>query len=48
MQAAVWGVHLHGWADDVLARTVGPLGYLASELLPQIPRLLARACRRVI
>ena len=41
MQAAVWGVHLHGCAGDILARAMGPLGYLARELLSEIPPLLA-------
>ncbi len=41
LQAAVWGVHLHGRAGDALARRIGPLGYLARELLDEIPRQLA-------
>lgn len=41
-QAAVWGVHLHACAGDVLARKVGPLGYLPRELLGEIPALMAR------
>lgn len=41
LQAAVWGVHLHARAGDALARRIGPLGYLARELLPEIPRQLA-------
>jgi ADP-dependent NAD(P)H-hydrate dehydratase len=40
-QAAVWAVHLHGRAGDALSATVGSLGYLASELLEQVPRILA-------
>ncbi|SDQ85910.1 NAD(P)H-hydrate dehydratase [Quadrisphaera sp. DSM 44207] len=39
-QAAVWGAHLHGRAGDRLAAGVGPLGFLARELLPQVPRVL--------
>ncbi|MGN6089304.1 MAG: NAD(P)H-hydrate dehydratase [Actinomycetales bacterium] len=39
-QAAVWGSHLHGRAGDRLAAAVGPLGYLARELVPEIPRVL--------
>ena len=39
-QAAVWGSHVHGRAGEELARTVGPLGYLARELLPLLPRLV--------
>jgi ADP-dependent NAD(P)H-hydrate dehydratase len=42
LQAAVWGVYLHARAGDRLAATVGPVGYLARELLAEIPRLLAR------
>jgi ADP-dependent NAD(P)H-hydrate dehydratase len=40
-QAAVWAVHLHGRAGDALSATVGSLGYLAGELLEQVPRILA-------
>jgi ADP-dependent NAD(P)H-hydrate dehydratase len=40
-QAAVWGAYLHGSAGDRLARTVGQVGFLARELLPVVPRLLA-------
>lgn len=40
VQAAVWGVHVHGRAGDVLARRIGPLGYLAHELLIEIPRAI--------
>jgi hydroxyethylthiazole kinase-like uncharacterized protein yjeF len=46
VQAAVWGVHLHGNAGDVLARRLGPLGYLARELLDEIPPAIARITRR--
>ncbi|HEV2764303.1 MAG TPA: NAD(P)H-hydrate dehydratase [Pyrinomonadaceae bacterium] len=38
--AAVWGVHLHALAGERLARRLGPLGYLARELLNEIPGLL--------
>jgi len=38
--AALWGVHLHREAGARLARNIGPLGYLARELLPEIPRVL--------
>jgi hydroxyethylthiazole kinase-like uncharacterized protein yjeF len=41
LQAAVWGVHLHGHAGDVLARRLGPLGVLARELLDEIPPAIA-------
>jgi hydroxyethylthiazole kinase-like uncharacterized protein yjeF len=39
-QAAGWGVWAHGQAGRCLASKVGTLGFLASELLPFIPRLL--------
>ena len=45
VQAAVWGVHLHARCGDALARRIGPLGYLASELLAELPRQLARVSR---
>jgi ADP-dependent NAD(P)H-hydrate dehydratase len=44
-QAAVWGVYLHARAGDLLAREIGPLGFLARELLDRIPVLLARLSR---
>ena len=40
LAAAVWGVHVHALAGERLARRLGPLGYLARELLDEIPRLL--------
>jgi ADP-dependent NAD(P)H-hydrate dehydratase len=40
-QAAVWAAHLHGRAGERLAAQVGRLGFLARELPPQIPRVLA-------
>ena len=42
VQAAVWAVYLHAKAGEALASALGPLGFLARELLPQLPRLLAR------
>lgn len=39
-QAAVWGTHLHKRAGDRLAASVGPLGFLARELPPEVPRVL--------
>lgn len=41
-QAAVWGVYLHARAGDELARRVGPLGFLARELLAEIPPLMSK------
>ena len=41
VQAAAWGVYLHGRAGERLARRVGQLGFLARELLAEVPRLMA-------
>jgi hydroxyethylthiazole kinase-like uncharacterized protein yjeF len=40
LQAAAWGIYLHARAGDRLARRIGPLGYLARELLAEIPRIM--------
>ena len=40
-QAAVWGTYLHGRAGDRLAASVGRLGFLARELLREVPSALA-------
>jgi hydroxyethylthiazole kinase-like uncharacterized protein yjeF len=40
--AACWGVWLHGEAGALLADKIGRVGFLARELLPEIPRLMAR------
>ncbi|GAA3342174.1 NAD(P)H-hydrate dehydratase [Curtobacterium pusillum] len=39
-QAAAWASYVHAAAGDRLAVQVGPLGYLASELVTEIPRVL--------
>ena len=39
--AAVWATYLHGAAGDRLAAHVGQLGFLARELVHQIPVVLA-------
>jgi hydroxyethylthiazole kinase-like uncharacterized protein yjeF len=41
--ATCWGVYLHGEAGNRLARKRGPMGYLARELLDEIPAILAEA-----
>lgn len=41
-EAAAWGCWLHGRAGEHLARTVGPIGFLARELLAPLPGLIAR------
>jgi len=40
-QAAVWAAHLHGRAGERLASTVGRLGFLAREVPPVLPAVLA-------
>jgi ADP-dependent NAD(P)H-hydrate dehydratase len=42
LHAAVWAVYLHGSAGRELARRIGPLGFLARELLAELPPLLRR------
>jgi ADP-dependent NAD(P)H-hydrate dehydratase len=46
LQALAWAVFLHGRAGDALARKVGPVGYLARELLAEVPLELTRLSRR--
>lgn len=45
LQAAAWGVHLHGRAGDRLARRMGRLGFLARELLAEVPALMSELAR---
>jgi ADP-dependent NAD(P)H-hydrate dehydratase len=40
-QAAVWAAYVHGRAGERLAARVGRLGFLARELPPEVPRVLA-------
>jgi hydroxyethylthiazole kinase-like uncharacterized protein yjeF len=40
-QAGVWGCYLHGRAGERLTSAVGRVGFLARELLPQLPRAMA-------
>lgn len=40
-QAAVWGGYLHGRIGELLAVSVGPVGFLAREIPAQVPGLLA-------
>jgi hydroxyethylthiazole kinase-like uncharacterized protein yjeF len=40
VQAAAWAVYLHGRAGDRLAKRMGRLGFLARELLSEIPPLM--------
>ncbi len=40
LNAALWGVFLHGAAGNVLAKRIGRIGYLARELLDEIPPIM--------
>lgn len=44
--AAGWGVWLHGEAGRTLGERIGPVGFLARELLPVLPTLLPRTSAR--
>ena len=38
--AAAWGVWLHGESGRSLGERIGPVGYLAREISPEVPRLM--------
>jgi NAD(P)H-hydrate repair Nnr-like enzyme with NAD(P)H-hydrate dehydratase domain len=40
-QAACWATYLHSMAGERLASAVGGLGFLARELVDQVPPVLA-------
>jgi len=40
LRAALWGVALHGGAGNVLAKRMGRVGFLARELLDEVPRVM--------
>jgi ADP-dependent NAD(P)H-hydrate dehydratase len=40
LHAAVWGAWLHGAAGRLLTRRIGPIGFLARELLDEVPKLM--------
>jgi hydroxyethylthiazole kinase-like uncharacterized protein yjeF len=42
LAALLWGVWLHGEAGAVLAKKIGPIGFLAREIAEQVPALLPR------
>jgi NAD(P)H-hydrate repair Nnr-like enzyme with NAD(P)H-hydrate dehydratase domain len=44
--ATCWGVYLHARAGDRLAKKIGPLGFLARELLLEIPGIMGEVQRR--
>jgi ADP-dependent NAD(P)H-hydrate dehydratase len=41
LQAALWAVYAHGEAGNRLTRAHGSVGFLARELLAEIPRVIA-------
>ena len=45
LTAAVWGVYLHGQAGRRLAKRGGRIGFLARELLAEVPLVMAKRCR---
>jgi len=42
VRAAIWGAFVHGAAGRALSQRVGPIGFLARELLDELPPLLWR------
>jgi ADP-dependent NAD(P)H-hydrate dehydratase len=46
-QGACWGTHLHASAGDRLAARIGPTGYLARELIDELPSILVELGQRV-
>jgi NAD(P)H-hydrate repair Nnr-like enzyme with NAD(P)H-hydrate dehydratase domain len=42
LNALLWAVWLHGEAGAILARKVGPVGFLARDIAGEIPALLPR------
>ncbi|MEA3009740.1 MAG: hypothetical protein QOJ91_1432 [Sphingomonadales bacterium] len=46
LTAALWGVYLHGEAGRSLAERVGRIGFLARELLDEVPRLMESSSSR--
>jgi hydroxyethylthiazole kinase-like uncharacterized protein yjeF len=42
LTAALWGVYLHGEAGRRLAKRIGRIGFLARELLHEVPGLMER------
>jgi hydroxyethylthiazole kinase-like uncharacterized protein yjeF len=42
LAALLWGVWLHGEAGAILAKKIGPIGFLAREIAEEVPALLPR------
>jgi hydroxyethylthiazole kinase-like uncharacterized protein yjeF len=45
LTAALWMANVHGRAGDALARRIAPVGFLARELLDEVPKLLTAPSR---
>jgi hydroxyethylthiazole kinase-like uncharacterized protein yjeF len=45
-QAGAWAVYIHGEAGNRLVRAMGQVGFLARELLPEIPSVMSSLGRR--
>lgn len=43
LAASAWACWAHGKAGQILSREIGPIGFLAREILPLLPKLLDRA-----
>ncbi len=44
-QAAVWGGRVHALAGERAAQRTGPVGYLAREVIDEVPAVIADLCR---
>ncbi|MBO9516430.1 MAG: NAD(P)H-hydrate dehydratase [Porphyrobacter sp.] len=42
LSAACWGVFIHGAAGELAAKQIAEIGFLARDLLPAIPKLIAK------
>jgi NAD(P)H-hydrate repair Nnr-like enzyme with NAD(P)H-hydrate dehydratase domain len=40
LEAACWAVYLHAASGDRLSRAIGGVGYLAREIVAELPRTL--------
>jgi ADP-dependent NAD(P)H-hydrate dehydratase len=45
VQAAVWGGAVHALAGERAAQRIGPVGYLAREVVDEVPSVIADLCR---
>jgi hydroxyethylthiazole kinase-like uncharacterized protein yjeF len=47
LDAAIWGVYLHGMAGDLAVQTVGEISLIAGDIIDYIPRALTEVKARV-